>query len=79
VSGSKNPLYWEQLIEYNLENYEEFPIKKALWINGDKMARSEIEYNFFYFLYHFFPALFVDSILEMKGSKLRLFFSSVNC
>ena len=43
-----------------------------VWYPINTQAKSEFAFRFFFILYHYVPAFFVDIFLKIKGSTMRL-------
>jgi alcohol-forming fatty acyl-CoA reductase len=49
-----------------------FPYKKMIWMPNLTITKSRFMYHVFFLLYHYVPAFFIDIVLRVKGSKIRL-------
>ena len=43
-----------------------------VWLPTNSTAKSELSFRFYFILYHCIPAFFIDIILKLKGSNIRL-------
>lgn len=51
----------------------EFPTKQMIWLPTFNGTACEFMYRFYFVLYHYVPALLIDLVMKIKGSKTRLF------
>lgn len=52
--------------------FEKYPLKKMMWLPRNTTTSSEFLFRFYFLLYHYVPAFFIDILLSLKGSKMRL-------
>lgn len=55
-----------------IENLNKYPVRKMIWYPTNTTVGSKFLFHFYYFLYHYVPAFFIDIVLKFKGSKIRL-------
>lgn len=52
---------------------EIYPTKKMFWVPSFTITSSYFVYKVLFIFFHYIPAFFIDLVLSVKGSKLRLF------
>ncbi|CAO1362962.1 unnamed protein product [Diamesa serratosioi] len=48
------------------------PLKRSLWIPKITFCESQFYFKVLYFTYHYVPAFFIDLVMKLTGSKIRL-------
>ncbi|KAG7295467.1 hypothetical protein JYU34_021661 [Plutella xylostella] len=72
VSNLRNVFTWNKCSDVLETTGRELVSPKAIWYCGTIVAQNEKMLLILSLLLHFIPAFFIDIVLKMKGSKIRL-------
>lgn len=59
----------EQIVKWS----HKYPSKQMVWLPGFSTTTCEFKYRLYFILFHYIPAFFVDIVMKLRGSNMRLF------
>lgn len=73
TSGNSNPLLWREYVSLAVQKCREKPCTEMTWYPDAKVRRSYRRCVIVMYLFHLFPAIFVDLLARLTGRKPELF------
>lgn len=69
TSGNSNPLLWRDYVDLVVQKCREKPCTGMTWYPDAKCRSSYRRCVFVMYLFHLFPAIFVDLLARLTGRK----------
>lgn len=69
TSGNSNPLQWKEYISLAIQKCHEYPCTEMTWFPDAKVRKNYNRCVVVAYLFHLFPAIFVDLLARLTGRK----------